>query len=171
MSKNRSIIIYFFTSITLCFICFSSFGQDFITAIDKVGKLKTVTFVDRRTPPRIPIILTKSSPTDTTSIYKTKMEIGLYAIVNLVALDYFMQKGGFIVFEDNSSIRLEDEISNIFLSGGNHQVAIRHTLTIRELKELQTKKIDYLVIGNIKNQIDRFEKEFMRNIFIKIEAK
>ena len=132
--------------------------------------IKTKTFIEMRTPSRIPIILKKSYSTDTASKYETKIEIGLYAVINLVAVDYFMHSGGYIVFDDKSYISFTDELSNIFLSGGRHQISIRHTLTAAELKELQSKKIDYFVLGKIRNDIDRFEKDFIRNIFIKIDA-
>ncbi len=167
MSKTKK---NHFLFITFCLIFFFSNGQDFTSSIDKISKLKTVTFIDKRNPSRVPMILKKTYSIDTAAKDEPQIEVGLYAIINLVALDYFMQKGGSIVFEDNASIELDEELSNIFLSGGKHQIAIKHIITASELRELQSKKIDYFLLGSIKTQIDRFEKEFIRTVFIKIEA-
>jgi len=155
---------------TFCFLVFLSNGQDFTTTVDKSSKLKIVTFIDKRAPPRVPIIVKKTYSIDSTIKDKSKIEVGLYAIINLVALDYFMLKGGAIVFDDNSSIQLHEELSNMFLSGGKHQIAIKHIISSSELKELQLKKIDYFLLGDIKIQIDRFEKEFIKSVFIKVET-
>lgn len=159
-----------FLLITSCFIVFLSNGQDFTTTVDKISKLKTVTFIDKRVPPRIPIVLKKTYSIDSGTKENSKIEVGLYAIINLVALDYFMLKGGAIVFDDNSSIQVHEELSNMFLSGGKHQIAIKHIISNSELKELQLKAIDYFLLGDIKVQIDRFEKEFIKSLFIKVET-
>ncbi len=123
-----------FLLITFCFIVFFSNGQDFTTSFDKTNKLKTITFIDKRVSPRIPIVLKKTYSIDSTIKENPKIEVGLYAIINLVALDYFMLEGGSIVFDDNSNIKLHEELSNIFLSGGKHQIAIKYIISSPELR-------------------------------------
>lgn len=158
-----------FTILHLFSICV--YSQEFNETKDKITGLKTVTFKDQRTPPRIPIIVQKTYALDTSSLYAPKIEIGLYSIINLVATDYFMNQGGYIVFEDNTSILLNEELSHIFLSGGRHQISIKHLITPTELIDLQTKKMKYFTLGKLKIDIDSYEKDFIRDVFLKIEKK
>jgi hypothetical protein len=154
------IILFQFTFLGNC--------QDFIRVVDNENNIVKLSFIDQRTPIRIPIIIEKIIPGDKTK--QPTYNLGFYIIVNLFPIDFFMYSGGRLVFEDSTSVMLEDPIFNGFLSGGKHQIAIRHQLSNLELAELQQKSMDYFVIGNVTRGIDKYERDFIKVLFQKIEV-
>jgi hypothetical protein len=141
-------------------------SQDFDKTIDKQSGAYTLRFIDKRTPIRIPFIIEKHVDSSKSSVYL----VGLYTIINLLPLDFFMSSGGTIVFEDKSILTLKEDWKSLFLSGGKHQISVRHILSLSELKLFQEKLIDNYSIGNINRGIDRFEREYLRQLFRQVQG-
>ncbi len=145
------------------------FSQDLKVTIQKDQNKRIIQFLDERTPSQIPIIVKKTTTLDSQD--KPLYEIGLFIIVSSVPLDIMLQKGGVIIFEDNSKFILSDPISTVYLYSGKHQIFLGHQINLVELHEMQNKKIKAIQISGLEAKIDRFSQDFLQNIFKEIELK
>jgi hypothetical protein len=80
-----------------------------------------------------------------------RYEMGLSIFSRSRSSDDFMKKACVIVFDDGSHLLLNDAIYGNYFQEGKHQYSIKHELTPAELQLLQTKKINYFVIGDKKS--------------------
>jgi len=105
-------------------------------------------------------------PTDTTSL--TYYEIGLIVFRKSSFSDDFMKKGGVIVFDDKTFIILHETISSSYYLEGKHAFSLKHILSSNELNQLQTKKIDYFLVGDKDKPLDKWQKQDILKAFNEI---
>ncbi len=97
-----------------------------------------------------------------------RYEMGLSIFSRSRSSDDFMKKAGVIVFDDGSHLLLNDDIYVNYFQEGKHQYSIKHALTPAELQLLQTKKIDYFVIGDKRSSLDKWQKDDLLKAFVAI---
>jgi hypothetical protein len=155
-----------FTIASLLLIAGASKAQDFQRETNKATGLKIVKFVDERDPIRIPLVVYKYIPTGGPVRY----DLGII-IYSTIPRDHFMNlEDGGIEFEDGSTISFKETVFvNFNHVGALYKIAIKHTLTIDELGQLQQKNIKSVRIGYFQKDVDRFEKPEVKKIFTNIE--
>ena len=146
-------------SIFLLLITFSE-AQQFIKSENPGSQIKYIKYYN----PKIQIVVQKTI--SDTGIY---YEIGLMVTKNSIERDYFMNRGGEINFSDGTNLNFNEEIQTNYLYSGQHQAHIRHRLSIPELRQLQTKKINSFKILDVSNKLDKWQQSDLIKVFEKIE--
>lgn len=99
-----------------------------------------------------------------------RYEIGLIIYRNGRSSDDFMNGSGHIIFDDKTYLVFTDPVYVNYFQAGKHQYSIKHILTLQELKELQTKKIESFVVSEFSNSLDKWQKQEMLKVFKDIET-
>ena len=108
----------------------------------------------------------------TTPLKKDSGEV-FYEVALLVekyekSINDVMRKRGMIVFEDKTTLQLNDHVYFEFLMEGKRQYSIRHKLTDEELQLLQTKKIDLIYLMGMTNKLDKWQRQSYLKMFNEI---
>ena len=140
--------------LTILLFPLSSFCQSFEKSKEDFLKEKYIRYYDRNAG----IIIQK-----TTSLYNDSNNV-FYEVALLIekyekSINDVMRKVGMIVFEDNTSLTLNDQVNFEFLIEGKRQFSIKHKLTGEELRLLQTKKIEMIYLMGSTNKLDKWQRQ------------
>lgn len=130
---------------------FSSKAQEFEAAKDIYLKEEYKRYYDRNAGVIIQKVTSDSG--------KQKYELALSVFSRSRSSDDFLFKSSAIVFEDKSELIFTDQVYINYFQEGKHQYSVLHVLTHSEMLQLQTKRIDYFVVGSKKNSLDKWQKE------------
>ena len=136
------------------FLSVAAYGQNFKKWTDDFRHHRVIRYYNLNTQ----FIIQKTLSSDVIS-NSSAYEIGLIAFTKTIKSDDFMFDGGLIVFDDNTTLILEDPIHIIYHYSGKHQFSLKHSLSAEELKMIQTKKINFFKICDYGNKFDKWQKE------------
>lgn len=162
MAKNKILISFCLTFIAF----FDSSAQKFEKNDDRFWNERTIRYYDINAQ----IIIQKIISLDSNSVKLTvpKYEIGLVIYRTSIDPIAFMQKGGQIVFEDGTVVNFSDPVTINYLHSGRHEFCIKHELTEIELNLFLQKRIDSFNIYDLKQRLDKWQKETYIEMFNKL---
>jgi hypothetical protein len=147
----------------LIFSPFNSFTQSFEKSKDDYLNETYIRYFDRTAG----IIIQKTAPLGNDSgvvFYEVALLLEKYE----KTINDVMRKRGLIVFEDKTTLTLNEQVYFEFLMEGKRQYSIKHRLTDTELQLLQTKKIDIIYLMGVTNKLDKWQRQAYIKMFNEI---
>ena len=152
------------------FLFFLFFLSSFISKSQTFEKSKNsylnesyIRYYDRNAGILIQKVITVNK--DSSSIH---YELGLLVFTRGRETDDFMDRGAVIAFDDKTYLLFTDQVYVNYFQEGKHQYSIKHILSMEELQMLQSKKIDYISVLQLKNPLDKWQKQDAQKAFFEI---